>query len=74
MRKKSFFVGLLSGVVLAYNWRVITKQGIKLGIQAGRKVREISQQALEDIEDVAAEATEEVEGEYRATKEGGPRG
>jgi hypothetical protein len=74
MKKKSFFLGLVSGVVLAYHWRTITKEGIKVGIQAGRKVREISQQAMEDIEDLAAEATHEVSEQYRATEEDSPRG
>ena len=63
MKKRTFFaglVGLASGVYLAQNWRVLTKEGIKLGIRAGLKVREISQQAMEDIEDLTAEATQEL--------------
>ncbi|HEX8145185.1 MAG TPA: hypothetical protein VF553_21645 [Pyrinomonadaceae bacterium] len=61
MKKKMlFFAGLFSGVVIAQNWRVISKQGIKMSIRAGRKVRELSQQAMEDFEDVTAEAIEEL--------------
>lgn len=60
MKKRTFFVGLLSGVVLSQTWRPLAKTGIKLGILVGYKAREISQQALEDIGDMAAEAKEEV--------------
>lgn len=71
MKKKTFFVGLVSGLVLANTWRTLTKEGIKFGIQAGRKVKEVSQQAMEDMEDIAAEAVEEVTPRPRATKSGG---
>lgn len=60
MKKRTFFVGLLSGVVLSQTWKPLTKTGIKLGMLVGYKAREISQQALEDIGDMAAEAREEV--------------
>jgi hypothetical protein len=61
MKKTTLFVGgLASGLVLSQTWKVLTKQGIKLGIKAGRKVKEVSQQALEDIGDLTAEATEEL--------------
>lgn len=61
MKKTTLFVGgLASGLVLSQTWKVLTKQGIKLGIKAGRKVREVSQQALEDIGDLTAEAAQEV--------------
>jgi hypothetical protein len=61
MKKKILFVGgLISGVVLSQTWRPLTKKGIKLGILTGLKVREFSQQAMEDIGDLVAEATEEI--------------
>lgn len=61
MKKTTLFVGgLASGLVLSQTWKVLTKEGIKLGIKAGRKVKEVSQQALEDIGDLTAEATEEL--------------
>ncbi len=63
MKKRTLFaglVGLASGVVLAQNWKTLAKEGIKFGILAGQKVREISQQAMEDIEDLTAEATQEL--------------
>lgn len=63
MKKRTFFaglVGLASGVALANNWRVLTKEGIKLGIRTGLKLRELSQQAIEDIGDLTAEANQEL--------------
>lgn len=55
-----FFAGLASGIVLTRNWRPLAKGGIKAGIRAGRKLKEVSQQAVEDIEDVTAEAVAEL--------------
>lgn len=65
MKKKSLFLGgiitgVASGVVLSQTWKVLMKEGIKAGILAGRKIREVSQQAMEDVEDIAAEAAQEV--------------
>ena len=36
-----------------------------MGIKAGRRLREISQKALEDIEDITTEAVEELSEEER---------
>ena len=67
MKNKSLFaglVGLAAGVVLAQNWRFLTKEGIKFGLRTAEKVKEVSQQAMEDFGDLTAEATEELsEGE-----------
>lgn len=63
MKKGVFVVGLVSGLVLARTWKVLTKEGIKVGIRAGRKLNELSQQVMEDIEDMTAEALEELEKE-----------
>lgn len=66
MKKKNMFflgglvTGIASGVVLSQTWKVLMKEGIKAGILAGRRIREVSQQAIEDVEDIAAEAAEEV--------------
>lgn len=68
MKKKTFFLGLLSGLVLANHWKFLTKEGIKTGIRAGRKVKEFSQQALEDIEDIRAEVAEELAEQDRGTQ------
>jgi hypothetical protein len=60
MKKRTFLIGLVSGVVLTKTWRPLAKNGIKLGILTGLKVREFSQQAMEDIGDLVAEATDEL--------------
>lgn len=60
MKKILFAGGFLSGVLLASFWRTVAKEGIKFGIQAGSKVGEIAQKAREELEDVTAEATEEL--------------
>jgi hypothetical protein len=63
MKKRTFFVGLAglaSGVFLAQNWRFLTKEGIKLGLRTSVMVREVSQQAIEDLGDLTAEATQEL--------------
>ena len=59
MKKTMFFAGLVSGVVLSRWWRSLAKEGIKLGIHAGQRLSEMSQKAREEIEGVAAEATQE---------------
>lgn len=53
-------MGLASGLVLAHSWKFLTKEGIKAGVIAGRKLKEVSQQAMEDMEDVRAEAMHEL--------------
>jgi hypothetical protein len=64
MKKSILFAGgLVAGVILSQTWRDLTKAGIKFGIRAGHKAREFSQQALEDIGDLAAEATDELRAE-----------
>jgi hypothetical protein len=64
MKKRTLFAcGLVAGVILTQNWRDLTKAGIKFGIRAGNKAREFSQQALEDLGDIAAEATDELRDE-----------
>jgi hypothetical protein len=63
MKKRTLFAGLtglVSGLVLAQNWRFLAKEGIKLGLRASVMVREVSQQAVEDLGDLAAEATQEL--------------
>jgi len=63
MKKRTFFIGLASGLILSQTWRPITKKGIKFGMLAGLKLREFSQQAMEDIGDLTAEAAEELQAE-----------
>jgi hypothetical protein len=69
MKKLPFFVGLLSGLALAQTWKPLMKEGIKASIWAGRKVKEVSQQALEDLQDVTAEAVEETAQQPQAKKD-----
>ena len=72
MKKVTLFAGgLLSGLILSQFWKPLTKAGIKLGVRTGHKAREISEQALEDFEDLRAEAMEELraEEELRAQEE-----
>jgi hypothetical protein len=73
MKKTLFLTGLVSGVVLANWWRELAKEGIKLGIQAGHKINEISQKAKEELEDVAAEATAELAQPEQAQQAAGPQ-
>jgi hypothetical protein len=64
MKKSTLFAGgLVAGVILSQTWRDLTKAGIKFGIRAGNKAREFSEQALEDLGDLAAEATDELRAE-----------
>ncbi len=63
MKKRTLFAGLAglaSGVVLAHKWRFLVKEGIKFSLRASEKVKEVSQQAMEDIGDLTAEASQEV--------------
>jgi len=63
MNKKmvfTFLAGIVAGSVLSNKGRYLAKEGIKAGIRGGRKLKELSQQAMEDLEDVAAEANEEL--------------
>jgi hypothetical protein len=69
MLKKMLFIGgFVSGAVLTGYWRTVAKQGIKLGIQAGGKIGEIAQKAREELEDVTAEATEELSPKQKRTR------
>ncbi len=65
----SFFAGIVAGAVFAPGWRTAARKGIKAGIKGGRKIREFSQQAMEDLEDVAAEAANELAEEDRKEEE-----
>lgn len=65
-KNMSFLLGLTAGVLLAANWRPLAKKGIQAGIVAGRKLKEVSEQAMEDMEDLAAEATEELANKEQA--------
>ncbi len=68
MKKNTFLVGVVSGLVLAHTWKLLAKEGIKTGIRTGRKIKELSQRALEDIQDLAAEATQELADQEREAR------
>lgn len=61
MNKTVFVGGLVIGSVLTKWWRVIAKEGIKAGMVAGERFEELAQVAREELEDVTAEATSELE-------------
>ena len=65
MKKKTVFLigGFLLGVGVSKYWREITKQGIKVGMQAAQKFDELSQVAREELADVTAEAQSELANE-----------
>lgn len=67
LKKTIFVAGMLSGLVIAGSWKLLAKGGVKLGVKAGRKLKELSMQVKEDIEDLTAEAVEEVT-KYDETK------
>ncbi|MDX6528661.1 MAG: hypothetical protein QOH41_951 [Blastocatellia bacterium] len=61
MKKTTYLVGLASGLVLAHSWKFLVKEGIKAGVRAGREVKKVSDQVLEDLEDASAEAFDELQ-------------
>ena len=58
-----FLAGLFVGWYLAESWRPLLKGGIKLGVQAGEKLKELSQKAAEEFEDISAEVSESLASE-----------
>jgi hypothetical protein len=68
-KRKFFVAGFLSGavslLVLSQAWKPLTKEGVKAGTKGWRKLREISQKAMEDLQDAVAEANEELSQEER---------
>ncbi|HEX7828884.1 MAG TPA: hypothetical protein VF787_04485 [Thermoanaerobaculia bacterium] len=64
-----FGVGLIAGAAMKHKWRSIAKEGIKTGVRASRKIREISEEAMEELEDVAADAMAELDAEEQHAAE-----
>jgi hypothetical protein len=56
MKKTTYILGLASGVVLALNWKILLREGIKISVKVGREVKRVSAGALEDLQDAKAEA------------------
>ncbi|HLK62413.1 MAG TPA: hypothetical protein VKU19_03180 [Bryobacteraceae bacterium] len=60
MKKTTYLFGLASGVALACSWKFLVKEGVKIGVKAGRQIKKVSEQALEDLEDASNEAMHEL--------------
>jgi hypothetical protein len=73
MKKTTYILGLASGVVLAFNWKLIVKESVKMGVKVGRGIKKVSAETLEDLEDASAEAMHDLAEEDRA-KETAPAG
>jgi hypothetical protein len=69
MKKTTYMLGLASGVVLALNWKLLVKEGIKAGVKVGREVKRVSAETLEDLEDAKAEAMHDLAQEQKAARE-----
>ena len=68
MKKPVYIVGLASGLILARSWKFLVKEGIKAGVRAGREVKKVSDQVLEDLEDASAEAFDELQEQDKKQK------
>ena len=56
-----FLVGLGSGALLAYNWRALFKEGVKVAVNSGAKVQKAVTRGAENIADVTREAVAELQ-------------
>ena len=56
----AFGLGVLAGVVVCKKWEPLAKAGVKAGIRAGRSIKKISDEVVEDLQDYAAEAEHEL--------------
>ena len=68
MKKTSYLLGLASGAILLYNWKVLVKEGVKIGVKVGREVKKVSAKTLEDLEDATAEAMQDLEDQEQAKR------
>jgi hypothetical protein len=69
MKKSTYLLGVASGLVLASSWKFLAKEGIKAGVLAGRQVKKISDQVMEDLEDARAEAFDELKADELKAQE-----
>ncbi len=60
MKKTTYLFGVASGVAMASAWRFLFKESVKAGVRAGRVIRRVSAQAMEEMEDANAEALDEL--------------
>jgi hypothetical protein len=68
MNKAVYVFGIATGVILACSWKFIVREGVKAGVQAGRAIRTVADQAVEDLEDASAEAMDELAREEQREK------
>jgi hypothetical protein len=68
MKKTTYVLGIASGVALALSWRFLLKEGVKAGVKVGREVKKVTAKTLEDIQDVKAEALQEVADQDKAAQ------
>jgi hypothetical protein len=61
MKKSTYLIGVASGLALAHSWKFLVKEGIKAGVRAGRQIKQVSDQVMEDLEDTRAEAFDELQ-------------
>jgi hypothetical protein len=54
-------VGLGSGALLAYNWRALFKESVKVAVNSGTKVQKAVTRGAENIADVTREAVAELQ-------------
>jgi hypothetical protein len=71
MRTLTFLAGCISGVVLASRWRDLAKGGMKVGIRSGHQARVALAKLTEDLQDLAAEAAQELAAEQQGRGGGG---
>lgn len=62
MKVLPLLVGVVTGAVLTHWWRPILRETIRAGIQAENKMNEVLHVVREEIQDVAAEVVEKVDG------------
>lgn len=60
MKKTIYLLGVASGVVATTSWRFLFKESVKVGVRASRVVRQVSAQAMEEMQDASAEALDEL--------------
>lgn len=68
MKRVLLLAAAASAVILIDNWKDIAKEGMKVGLRAGRRLNELSARLIEDLEDLAAAASAEVAAEDEAGK------
>jgi hypothetical protein len=69
MKKTYYILGLVSGAILVYSWKLLVKEGVKIGVTVGREIKKVSAATLEDIEDATAEAMQDMADQDQAGRD-----